>query len=121
MRKKYYTDSIGIEFEIDDETKTLKLIEVKEIDVDVFPPLAVDDKIKMSWLVDALAGKIMATLSDARLLEKSQGAAIKQGEQTRTAKCPHCGHPITAKKPCCGGKASHEICPGCGKPVMVEW
>jgi len=63
-KKGYSTDNINIEIEIDDEIKTLKSIEIKEIDVDVFKPLAIRDKMKMSWFVDALARKIMAVLSD---------------------------------------------------------
>jgi len=120
MKKKYYTDSIGIEIEIDEKTRALKRIDITEIDTEVFPPLAVDDKTKMSWLVDAIARQVMALLSDPRMQEKRGGAAVQEGKiQTHT--CEKCGRTFDVKQPCCGGKVSRELCPGCHAPVMIRW
>ena len=64
MKKIFRTDGIGIEIELDEEKKTLKQIIIKEIDIEVFPELDIFDKMKMSWFVNDLAGKVMTALAD---------------------------------------------------------
>jgi hypothetical protein len=121
MRKKFYNDSIGIEIEIDEENKTLKSIEIKEVDTDVFPPLAVDDKVKMSWFVDMITRAIQSILSDRRWQQQASGAIIQQGEDKKIHKCEKCGKEFEVETPCCGVKVTREICPGCHQLIVIRW
>ena len=122
MKKKSYTDSIGVEIEINDENGALRLIEIKEIDQDVFPPLAIDDKTKMAWLVDALCAAIKNILADQRLHSGGGGRPI-QGGKGRLYTCEKCGREFEVKQPCdgCSKKTTTEICPGCRHPVRIVW
>lgn len=131
MKKKFITDSFGIEIEIGDNGR-MKGIDIVEIDADVFPALAVDDKMAMMRFAEAVWVRLREILLGQAFLEggatvqapvQHGGVAIGTKEAVEV-ECSHCGKKFPAKKPCrsgCKGKTTTEICPLCRKPVMIEW
>lgn len=131
MKKKYVTESISFEIEIGDDAR-LKHIDVVEINPEIFPPLAVDDKTKMILFTETVATRLKEILRGSIFLQTKEteqqstqrgGVAVREGEG-KEVECPHCGRKFQAKKPCrggCNGRITTEICHTCQKPVRIEW
>ena len=63
MKREFKTSDISMEFEIEEGSLVAN---VKILDQDVFRPLAIEDKTKMSWFVHSLSNTIMALFSDQK-------------------------------------------------------
>lgn len=132
MKKRFITDGFGIEVEIDDNSKMIKNINISEIDAEIFPPLDIEDKMKMMRLSEAVWARLREILLASAFVKggvivapKTRQSGVPVGEkETEEVKCPNCLGTFPAKKPChggCGGRITTELCPLCNQPVRIEW
>lgn len=110
MLKRYVTDEIEFQLEIG-EDGYLKKVEVKVLDQDVFLPMDLENKQKVSRFVQVVAGQIQSVMS-----AKDWAKTPVRAEQVRSNQCPKCGSELKYEEACCGSKigvlrCSNKQCP----------